>query len=114
MFNRSARRKRSAGGFSLLEVTAAIVLLGLTSAPLCRALLLSWRLNVESEALLVSRLCVSSTVETLLAEGYAADSAAALTDVTVAEIEREDGVVCIMVSSGDVSVCTWVPAEEDA
>lgn len=60
---------RNKGGFSLLEVIVSIALLGLMAAPICSSLVLSFRLNAESEKTLQARLRVESAVERLMAEG---------------------------------------------
>lgn len=60
---------RNKGGFSLLEVVVSIALLGLMAAPICSSLVLSHRLNAESEKTLQARLKVESAVEQLMAEG---------------------------------------------
>lgn len=56
-------------GFSLLEVVVSIAVLGLMVAPVCSSLVLSHRLNANSEEILQARLLVESTVEQLMAEG---------------------------------------------
>ena len=56
-------------GSTLLEIIVAIAILGLMVAPVCASLVLSFRLNAESERILQARLLVESTVEQLMAEG---------------------------------------------
>ena len=56
-------------GSTLLEIIVAIAILGLMVAPVCASLVLSFRLNAESEKILQARLLVESTVEQLMAEG---------------------------------------------
>ena len=52
---------RNKQGSSLLEIVVAIAILGLMVAPVCSSLVLSFRLNADSEELLQSRLLVEST-----------------------------------------------------
>lgn len=68
--------KNRAAGFSLIEVLAAITVLGLIAAPIGTSLVMSHRLNARSQQLMQAQLAVSNTVETLMAEGItgAADS----------------------------------------
>lgn len=61
--------KRKDGGFSLVEVLVSIVVLALVVVPLCTSLVMSVRMNAKADALLQAQLAVSSTVETLMAEG---------------------------------------------
>ena len=56
-------------GSTLLEIIVAIAILGLMVAPVCASMVLSFRLNAESEKILQARLLVESTVEQLMAEG---------------------------------------------
>ena len=57
------------GGFSLVEVLVAIVLLGATIVPISTALVTSLRINDRTESMLQAQLDVSSAVEHLMAEG---------------------------------------------
>ena len=66
---------RGTAGFSLIEVLAAITVLGLVAAPVSASLVLSHRLNVRSQQLLQAQLAVSNAVETLMAEGISEASA---------------------------------------
>ena len=61
--------KKNNGGFSLIEVLVAIVILAAVVIPTCSALVLSHRLNAETDKLMKAQLAVSSAVETLMAEG---------------------------------------------
>ena len=65
--------RNGTAGFSLIEVLAAITILGLLTAPLCGSLVLAARLNARGDALLQARLLVNSAVETLMAEGIGED-----------------------------------------
>lgn len=57
------------GGFSLIEVVLAMVILALIVVPTCSSLVLSFRVNAKAEALLQAQLAVSSAVEELMAQG---------------------------------------------
>lgn len=61
--------KKNNGGFSLIEVLVAIVILAAVVIPTCSALVMSHRLNAETDKLMKAQLAVSSAVETLMAEG---------------------------------------------
>lgn len=56
------------GGFSLIEVVLAMVILALIVVPTCSSLVLSFRVNAKSEAMLQAQLAVSSAVEQLMAK----------------------------------------------
>lgn len=128
---------RNKQGSSLLEIVVAIAILGLMVAPVCSSLVLSFRLNADSEELLQSRLLVESTVERLMAEGVRYeekageyvlvtpdftpdDDATTLpdgVDVYPSELEEEAAVdklwYEITVESGDVVVTTVVKAADE-
>lgn len=57
------------GGFSLMEVLIAMVILAMIVVPTCTALIMSTRINAKTEALTQAQLAVSSAVETLMAKG---------------------------------------------
>ena len=57
------------GGFSLIEVVLAMVILALIVVPTCTSLVLSFRVNAKAEAMLQAQLAVSSAVEQLMANG---------------------------------------------
>lgn len=61
--------KKQDGGFSLIEVVLAMVILALIVVPTCTSLVLSFRVNAKAEALLQAQLAVSSAVEELMADG---------------------------------------------
>jgi prepilin-type N-terminal cleavage/methylation domain-containing protein len=72
--------KKNNGGFSLIEVLVAIVILAAVVIPTCSALVLSHRLNAETDKLMKAQLAVSSAVETLMAEGIPNGTADTSTD----------------------------------
>ena len=56
------------GGFSLIEVVLAMVILALSVVPTCSSLVLSYRVNAKADAMLQAQLAVSSAVEQLMAK----------------------------------------------
>ena len=62
-------KNKQDGGFSLIEVVLAMVILALIVVPTCSSLVLSFRVNAKAEALLQAQLAVSSAVEELMAQG---------------------------------------------
>lgn len=62
-------KNKQDGGFSLIEVVLAMVILALIVVPTCSSLVLSFRVNAKAEALLQAQLAVSSAVEELMAKG---------------------------------------------
>lgn len=62
-------KKENNAGYSLIEVLAAILLLGILSVPLCNSLVMGHKMNVKSQTLLQAQLEVSAAVEQLMAEG---------------------------------------------
>lgn len=68
-------KQKHNGGYSLIEVLVAIVLLGIFVAPTCSSLVMGYRMNSKADQLMQAQLAVSSAVETLMAEGiqYASD-----------------------------------------
>lgn len=120
------KRTTGTAGFSLIEVLAAITILGLVTAPLCGALVLAARLSQRSDDLLQARLQVTSAVETLMASGIAEDADfSALSRVTVTAEQPAEGdpdysaypayeVTVTSTAEPDVSVTTWIrPAASD-
>lgn len=104
-------------GFSLIDVLVAIALLGILVVPTCTSLLLSVRMNHRAEEILQAQLAVSSTVETLMAEGI--DPWVGLTDKypdvivnwTEDEETKEDTYYIVVVTSKtvpSVSVTTYI------
>ena len=66
-------KNKQDGGFSLIEVVLAMVILALIVVPTCSSLVLSFRVNAKAEALLQAQLAVSSAVEELMANGIVED-----------------------------------------
>lgn len=75
-------KRRNDGGFSLIEVLVAMVVLALIVVPTCSSLVLSYRLNAKAEQMLQAQLAVSSAVETLMASGIDATLAQDTSDHT--------------------------------
>lgn len=59
------RHSKHNGGFSLIEILVAMVLLGLIVVPITSSLLVSHRINAKTEQLLQAQLAVSSAAEIL-------------------------------------------------
>ena len=57
------------GGYSLIEILLAIVLLGAIMVPTCTSLVMSVKINDRADEMMQAQLAVSSAVETLMAEG---------------------------------------------
>ena len=68
-------KNKQDGGFSLIEVVLAMVILALIVVPTCSSLVLSYRVNAKADAMLQAQLAVSSAVEQLMAEGINAERA---------------------------------------
>lgn len=62
-------KNKQDGGFSLIEVVLAMVILALIVVPTCSSLVLSYRVNAKADAMLQAQLAVSSAVEKLMADG---------------------------------------------
>lgn len=60
-------------GFTLVELLISMVILAAIVLPTCTSLVLSYRMNAKTEKMMQAQLAVSSTVETLMAEGIDAD-----------------------------------------
>lgn len=117
-------RRKGTGGFSLVEVLAAITVLGLIAAPVGASLVMSHRLNARSQQLMQAQLAVSNAVETLMAEGITGEPTAGYRSADFPEVrittERgEDEAAYRVTVSGsdpdlDVTVVTYIrPAEGD-
>lgn len=119
------RQKNGRGGFSLIEVVVAIALLGLVVVPICGGLVLSFRLNARTEALMQAQLAVSSVVETLMSEGITGASGSygvsadedrfpGVTVATSKDTDTDESFTVTVTSTAvpDVSVTTHIrPAE---
>ena len=62
-------KKKYNEGFTLVEMLVSIVILAAIVIPTCTSLVLSYRMNAKTDEMLQAQLAVSSTVETLMAEG---------------------------------------------
>jgi len=83
-------RNKHNGGFSLVEVLVAIVLLGLIVIPICSSMLVAHRINAKAEALLQAELAVSSAAERY----YAGMSPAEIENIDINnDIEIESGII---------------------
>lgn len=117
------KRTTGTAGFSLIEVLAAITILGLVTAPLCGALVLAARLSQRSDDLLQARLQVTSAVESLMASGISEDDDfSTLSGVTVLRESSDPDdsaypayqVTVTSTAEPDVSITTWIrPAASD-
>lgn len=112
------------GGFSLVEVLVAIVLLGATIVPISTALVTSIKINDKTESMLQAQLDVSSAVEHLMASGITGasveydivDGADMFPEVKIstAQVAEEDGAIApyysVTVTSNDdlVTVTTFI------
>ena len=73
-------RNKHNGGFSLIEVLVAIVLLGLIVIPISSSMLVAHRINAKTEALLQAELAVSSAAEKYYAGEPITDPSVMITD----------------------------------
>ena len=115
--------RNGTAGFSLIEVLAAITILGLLTAPLCGSLVLAARLNARGDALLQARLLVNSAVESLMAGGIEAKMTddTSITGVTVNAEQPEEmdpgypayEVTVTSNAEPEVSVTTWIRPAAD-
>lgn len=116
------KRKSAAAGFSLIEVLAAITILGLITVPLGSALVLAVRLSERSDALLQARLQVNSAVESLMASGIERemdDDTTLFPGLIVSAVQPAEGdsdesaypaykVTVTSNAESEVSVTTWI------
>lgn len=107
--------RKLTAGFSLIEVVVAIAILGMVTIPLGGGLVLSHRLNAQSEQMIQARLDVSNAVETLMAEGIAegTDYNSRFSNVTITISDPETGekahqVTVKSTSIDTVSVMTYI------
>ena len=88
-------KNKQEGGFSLIEVVLAMVILALIVVPTCTSLVLSFRVNAKADAMLQAQLAVSSAVEQLMAEGIIDQKAEEA-------IANQEGVYDIIPANGDM------------
>lgn len=62
-------KHRNNGGFSLVEMLVAIVILGLITVPMLSGMVVAMKTIARSEDMMKAQLAVSSAVETLMARG---------------------------------------------
>lgn len=67
-------KRKSNGGFSLVEIVVAMAILVSIVAPVCSSMLVSVRINAKAETVLKAKLAVSSAVEELMATGIPANT----------------------------------------
>ena len=93
------------GGYSLIEILLAIVLLGAIMVPTCTSLVMSIKINDRTDEMMQAQLAVSSAVETLMAEGiYKVDGTAKIDsnrfpDVEIKPTDNSNGYFSVTVSS---------------
>ncbi len=66
-------KKKHNEGFTLVELLVSIVILAAIVIPTCTSIVLSYRMNAKTDKMMQAQLAVSSTVETLMAEGMDGD-----------------------------------------
>ena len=89
-------KNKQEGGFSLIEVVLAMVILALIVVPTCTSLVLSFRVNAKADAMMQAQLAVSSVVEQLMAKGIIDQKAEDA-------IANQDGVYDIIPANGDMA-----------
>ena len=62
-------KRNNNGGFSLVEVLLAMLILSAIVIPVCTGIVLSVKVNTRANDILKTRVTVSSAVETLMAQG---------------------------------------------
>ena len=67
-------KRKSNGGFSLVEIVVAMAILVSIVVPVCNSMLVSVRINAKAETVLKAKLAVSSAVEELMATGIPANT----------------------------------------
>ena len=118
-------KEKNNGGFSLVEVLLAMMILAAIVIPVCSGILLSVRMDTRANDVLQARVAVSSAVETLMAQGITHESAEydiveetdLFPDVSIetkAEPEGADPASCYLVTVKDakslVTVTTKIHA----
>ena len=66
-------KKKHNEGFTLVELLVSIVILAAIVIPTCTSIVLSYRMNAKTDKMMQAQLAVSSTVDTLMAEGMDGD-----------------------------------------
>lgn len=88
------RKLKDNGGFSLVEMMVAMVILGIITVPVLSGMLVSIKAMNYSEQMMKSQLAVSSAVETLMAQGVTGESEnyrlEDFPDVTVKTVRAKD------------------------
>ena len=67
-------KKKNNGGFSLVEVLAAVTIMSIITTFVCTCITRSAQIDARSDAMLKARIAVSSAVEQLTAVGITAES----------------------------------------
>lgn len=78
------------GGYSLVELMVAMVILGIITVPVLSGMLVSIKAMSYSEQIMKSQLAVSSAVETLMAKGISSAAAPEMEGVII-EVEEVTG-----------------------
>ena len=76
-------KRANNGGFSLVEMLVAIVILGLITIPMTSGMVVAMKTIARSEKMMDAQLAVSSAVETLMATGISGTSDPNLAGVDV-------------------------------
>ena len=113
------RKLKDNGGFSLVEVLVAMVILGIITVPVLSGMLVSIKAMNHSEQMIQSQLAVSSAVETLMAKGISQETFKPqdFPDVTVEFTRAKDGsnndlpYYNVIVTSGSYTVETVIREE---
>ena len=102
-------KRKSNGGFSLVEVVVALTILSAMVVPICSTMVLSPRINAKAEAVLQARLAVSSTVEEFKSGEFDPDNLPELPEGVRVAVTEEDTYYMVEVAHTDlVSVQTAI------
>ena len=80
-------KRANNGGFSLVEMLVAIVILGLITIPMTSGMVVAMKTIARSEKMMDAQLAVSSAVETLMATGMT-ETTPTPADVTVEKTDQ--------------------------